>query len=277
MSIGDAIRFSAREEGYDPPSPAEMERAYGREVAEADGTVLRDEAWRAAKRAHVDRIRAFAERYPSVGMRYLSLLSDINFSRGVYARAELMSLVNDYRCPTTPDGAPSSPAWAAYAEAHERGASELELARLFYRAHNEGLARALRDPRYQAARAACEPRFRTLCDATLRAAEEIERKLQDPRADPSAIHMEGIAGFLKAHAQAGVLPIRASDVELVVRASDLNPLERLLDAVRGECDDERVMARAMCTMAEIQKDYFETRLDRVREFAGRLARRFGVG
>ncbi|GIW70633.1 MAG: hypothetical protein KatS3mg102_0175 [Planctomycetota bacterium] len=257
-----------------PLAAAELDRRYGRIAVDAKGRVMRDEAWVLGKRERVDRIHRFAERYPSAAARYLTQLTDVNFSRGVYARAEVMSLVNDYLVPLDAEGRPSSAEWAAYIAAHERGASELELARLFFRAHNAALARAQADPAYAAARAAADPKMLGLCDITLGIAEQAERRLQDSEADPHQVMIESVARFMAEHARAGYLPLNPGDLQLWARAADLSPLEKLLDRVRGAALDEVYLARAMRTMAAIQEAYLKDRLQAVGGFVRRLIDRF---
>jgi len=247
---------------------------HGRTVTGPDGTVIRDEAWRVKKQDHVDRIHRFAEQHPSTGMRYLSLLSDINFSRGVYAEAEVMSLINDYLAPTDASGKPASAAWEAYIGAANRGASDVELTRLFFVAHNEALVRALEDPAYRAAHASASPKLCTLCDVTLKMAEDMERDLKAPGADASLIMMDGIRKFLQAHVEAGVLPLRPGDLDLVMRASNMNPLERLMDKMTGESSDEILMARAMRTVSIIFEGHLRSRLDNVNRFVRNLLDRW---
>jgi hypothetical protein len=160
-------------------------------------------------------------------------------------------------------------------EACDRGAPELERDRLFFRAHNEALSRAKKDPNYQAARDAAGERHLTLCDATLAAADELEKELLEPGADPYNIVMGGITGWAKAHAKAGVMPITMSDLDLVMRASNMNPVERMLDRIRGETGDEPLMERGMRSMMVMQEKYLRSRIDVVRDFAMKLLRRGG--
>jgi hypothetical protein len=253
------------------PRSAETERTHGRCVTSIDGRVIRDEEWRARKAAHVDRIHQFSQRYECMGCHVLTLLSDVNFSRGVYAECEVMSLVNDYLAPIdAKTGRPASAEWKAYMDACDRGAPELERNRLFFRAHNEALERAKADPNYQAARDAADRRLLTLCDATLASADDLEKELLEPGADPVNIVMGGIGGWMKAHAKAGIMPITMSDMDLVMRATNLNPIERMLDKIRGETGDEPLMARGMRTMMVMQEKWLKSRVDVVRDLARRL-------
>jgi hypothetical protein len=185
-----------------------------------------------------------------------------------------MSLVNDHLAPLDAQGKPKSPEWAAYMQACDRGASDLERNRLFFRAHNVALEVAKKDPAYAAARASADRTMLTLCDATLAAAEDLEKKLLKPGADASSIVMGGVAGWLEAHAKAGVIPITFSDLDLVLRASDMSPLEVALDRMAGrEQSDEPLMARGMKTFMVMQEHWFRSRVDVVRGFAEKIMRR----